>query len=748
MRHDWCRIFPDLVLVLCSQVALSQTQVIETITIATERFVIDPENIVLHSSTLLPGSQGVLIDGQVVSIDAQNDLFVDGTEIITHEHLYSPANSYGGTTAVAGLDTSISLQYGSRVSSVRRSDGPTSKIGFGSSMYSSPGSQSGPTTMGSSTGRLTLSQSGSKASNVQRYETQVTREEFIGHKSSSTGSLSSPSTSESDLDTFNSLTSSLAAPILTVPGSEATNAAQGPQNSASASRSASATLTPWTSGSLGSPRTGPSHHTAIATIQASKSTAHPRSQSASAWTSAIATPHGGATATSASSRGSRSSSASLLSPSITAGPTFSIPFASINPTGAIASSNAVALAGLLIAFSNDNRDRISAIIKDPVKKKNLIDNVHSLETMALQLHSDEGGSNPSCDQTGFLPPLVEDIGCMAKDLTALKGSLVVKNPEIAAIEGAIDAVGEEAEQVERDNEDDDDDDDDEEKTTSTDDGKKTATKYNGNTTTSQLRESTTVSKPDRRKTISTTLIESHISTSSSTIAVITAGLSSQTATRTSSIAGPVSEASYALNISPIYPLDAVLDESADVVAIALNVVGDALIAEFGNGTSVASGFTTRTTSKPNTSPSIKWTTSSSSIGSSSKPNSSLSATRTISPSSPAPDSELSYVLYTGSIYPQDVAFDEPASVTAVAFGPQNYKANFIDKFISKKWRNDHITIVKIGFYYAYHINKELIYIGRHKAPRKAQRANNQGLFFCVTFPVAKHSHCNMAYGIQ
>ena len=56
---------------------------LETITISTEQFVVSPTDVVLHSTKIFPGSSAVLIDGEYVSTDTANDLFVDGTEMLT-----------------------------------------------------------------------------------------------------------------------------------------------------------------------------------------------------------------------------------------------------------------------------------------------------------------------------------------------------------------------------------------------------------------------------------------------------------------------------------------------------------------------------------------------------------------------------------------------------------------------------------------------------------------------------------------
>ena len=70
---------------------------LETITISTEQFVVSPTDIVLHSTKIFPGSSAVLIDGEYVSTDTANDLFVDGAEILTS----TPAAQVSATITIS-----------------------------------------------------------------------------------------------------------------------------------------------------------------------------------------------------------------------------------------------------------------------------------------------------------------------------------------------------------------------------------------------------------------------------------------------------------------------------------------------------------------------------------------------------------------------------------------------------------------------------------------------------------------------
>ena len=55
----------------------------ETITISSQLFVVNPTRVVLNSTTVSPGGSPIEVDGETVSADPHNDLFVNGVEVIT-----------------------------------------------------------------------------------------------------------------------------------------------------------------------------------------------------------------------------------------------------------------------------------------------------------------------------------------------------------------------------------------------------------------------------------------------------------------------------------------------------------------------------------------------------------------------------------------------------------------------------------------------------------------------------------------
>ena len=55
----------------------------ETITISSQLFVVNPTHVVLNNQTVSPSGSPVQVNGETVSADAHNDLFVNGVEVIT-----------------------------------------------------------------------------------------------------------------------------------------------------------------------------------------------------------------------------------------------------------------------------------------------------------------------------------------------------------------------------------------------------------------------------------------------------------------------------------------------------------------------------------------------------------------------------------------------------------------------------------------------------------------------------------------
>ena len=86
MRRHHSSFFPVFLLLLLqvSRIkALDGPKPQETITISSQIFVVNPTHVVLNNKTVLPSGSPVKVNGETVSADIHNDLFVNGLEVIT-----------------------------------------------------------------------------------------------------------------------------------------------------------------------------------------------------------------------------------------------------------------------------------------------------------------------------------------------------------------------------------------------------------------------------------------------------------------------------------------------------------------------------------------------------------------------------------------------------------------------------------------------------------------------------------------
>ena len=86
MRLHHSSFFPVFLLLLLQVsriIALDGPQPQETITIASQIFVVNPTHVVLNNKTVFPSGSPIKINGETVSANTHNDLFVDGFEVIT-----------------------------------------------------------------------------------------------------------------------------------------------------------------------------------------------------------------------------------------------------------------------------------------------------------------------------------------------------------------------------------------------------------------------------------------------------------------------------------------------------------------------------------------------------------------------------------------------------------------------------------------------------------------------------------------
>ena len=86
MCRHYTSFFPVFLLLLLhiSQItALDSPKAQETITISSQIFVVNPTHVILNNKTVFPSGSPIKVNGETVSADTHNDLFVNGLEVIT-----------------------------------------------------------------------------------------------------------------------------------------------------------------------------------------------------------------------------------------------------------------------------------------------------------------------------------------------------------------------------------------------------------------------------------------------------------------------------------------------------------------------------------------------------------------------------------------------------------------------------------------------------------------------------------------
>ena len=419
-----CGISPSLSLSISAPPAQA------TITIAGQPFVVDPANIILDSSTVQPGSAGISVDGEVVSADVANDLFVAGIEVLT------------GTTS-STLASSTALN--------RTASPKSANVTFSGSFA--------PTTPPAASTGLT-----SLAGEIAHLAGQLTST-YANHTS---GNVVSTSVAASTSGVAAS--SSRSAPLQPAM----------PSSASSLSNAASATATPNVQANSSHPQ---SRNTASDSMPTSTPKANLIPTGSSTYTNSSSGmyPVAGASSTSQSaasiprslsSAGNPSQSASLApgaQPStITTGPTLVFPTFSLNPTGSVASSQGMLLVGAIFGIT-EKAKTLSAIIKDDGPKISFISEVKGVEDGVINLLDDIHPPDPppsyedSCLDGASIFDIFKDLGCLKGGFDEIIPDLEDDSPDIPKIQVIFDNIGKLAKNLEEEEEE-------EEETTSATDG--------------------------------------------------------------------------------------------------------------------------------------------------------------------------------------------------------------------------------------------------------------------------------------
>ena len=395
---------------------------------------VDPANIVLDSTTVQPGSAGISIDGEVVSADIANDLFVAGIEVLTG----TTSSTLASSTAMIGTAMNGTASPKSTNVSFSGSFAPTSAPAAGTALTSLAGE------IAHLAGELT-----STYANHTSGEAVSTSEplSISGVAASSSGSAPLQSATTSSASFYLSSSSlSNAAPATATPNVQANNSQPQSRNTASDSMAAStskADLIP----------------TGSSTYANSSSGMYPVAGVPRTSQSAASSPQ------SLGSAGSPSQSASLapgaMPNTITTGPTLVFPTLSLNPTGSAASSQGMLLVGAIFGIT-EKAKTLSAIIKDDGPKISFVSEVKGVEDDLINLLEDihPPGPPPSyedaCLDGGSIFDIFKDLGCLKGSFDEVIADLEDDSPDIPKIQVIFDNIGKLAENLEEEEDDDDD----------------------------------------------------------------------------------------------------------------------------------------------------------------------------------------------------------------------------------------------------------------------------------------------------
>ena len=405
-----------------------------TITIAGQAFVVDPANIVLDGTTVQPGSAGISVDGEVVSADIANDLFVAGIEILTETTSSTLASSAAMNRTASPKSTNVTFSG---------SSAPTSASAAGTGLTALAGE------IAHLAGQLASTYANHTLGNA--VSTSVP---------ASTSGVAASSSGSTPLQPAMALSSSLLsnAALATATSNVQANNSQ-PQSRSSAFDSVPAS----TSNSF--------IPTGSSTYINSSSGIYPVAGVSKTSQSAASIPQ------SVGSAGNPSQSA-LLAPgakpnTITTGPTLLFPTLSLNPTGSVASSQGMLLVGAIFGIT-EKAKTLSAIIKDDGPKISFVSEVKGIEDNVIDLLEDihPPGPPPSyedaCLDGASIFDIFKDLACLKGGLDEVIAGLEDDSPDIPKIQVIVDNIGKLAENLEEEEDDDDD------KTASATDGSSTS----------------------------------------------------------------------------------------------------------------------------------------------------------------------------------------------------------------------------------------------------------------------------------
>lgn len=392
-----------------------------TITIASQIFVVNPANIILDGTTVQPGSAGISVHGQVVSADAPNDLFVDGSEVLAEatSSIFASKNAINNTVSLSS-SSNVKLSGSTSASAIN-----ATASGFG--------------VLGGEIAQLGVQ----VASNLA-----IQSAGDVGTTSVSASTSLATASFDGPTPLQIAVISSASSAMISSSFSRTSAAGSVPNVHENASQSQSGSIASF-------PMSGSTSKMSL--IPSGSSASIPSNNSSGLYTVSLASniPQSASSSLqSLNSAGTPSYSAMLVPAAqpatITTGPTLTVPTISLNPTGSVASSQGMLLVGAILGITEEAKT-LSVIIKDDGPKVSFASKIEATDDGILNLLEDKHPPGP--------PPLYEE-ACLDgasnfdifKVLGCLKGGFdeVIRNlkdepPDLTKIQTIFDNIGKLAE---------------------------------------------------------------------------------------------------------------------------------------------------------------------------------------------------------------------------------------------------------------------------------------------------------------
>ena len=401
-----------------------------TITIASQIFVVNPANIILDGTTVQPGSAGISVDGQVVSADAPNDLFVDGSEVLAEatSSIFASNNAINNTVS---LSSSSDVKFsGSTLASAINA----TASGFG--VLGGEIAQLGVQVASN----LAIQSAGDVGTTSVSASTSLATASFDGPTALQTAVISSASSA-----------------MISSSFSRTSAAGSVPNVHENTSQSQS--------GSIASvPMSGSTSKMSM--IPSGSSASIPSNNSSGLYAVSLASniPQSASSSLQSLNSAGKPSYSAMLVPAaqpatITTGPILTVPTISLNPTGSVASSQGMLLVGAIFGITEEVKT-LSVIIKDDGPKVSFASKIEATDDGILNLLEDKHPPGPpplyeeACLDGASIFDIFKVLGCLKGGFDEVIRDLEDEPPDLTKIQTIFDNIGKLAENFQKEENDD------------------------------------------------------------------------------------------------------------------------------------------------------------------------------------------------------------------------------------------------------------------------------------------------------